>query len=192
MIGRIVFVFRKESNDEKYVSVSAVDVCSLPEQGAGKACVTGRLWPRSRPALRSSSQHVHPTEGPHHGELVELGDEEFHAELVHDEATETLTVYLLDAAAVHAVGSKSPEVRINLSHDGTAQQYTLAAKRQLNDLPGESSRYISQDSKLCEKLDHLDGSAQLVVMIRDKQYRGKIEHDHGHHHELSQESILVK
>ena len=71
--------------------------------------------------------HVHPTEGPHHGDLVELGNEEFHAEIVHDEQTEMLTVYLLGTSAVHAVGSKALELKINLSHDGVAEQFTLGS-----------------------------------------------------------------
>ena len=27
--------------------------------------------------------HAHPTEGPHGGDLIELGNEEYHAELIH-------------------------------------------------------------------------------------------------------------
>ncbi|MCE2751496.1 MAG: hypothetical protein LW720_06355 [Pirellula sp.] len=36
--------------------------------------------------------HAHPSEGPHHGSLVELGKEEFHAELVHD--SKSVTIYI--------------------------------------------------------------------------------------------------
>ena len=32
-------------------------------------------------------EHDHPSEGPHHGSLIELGKEAYHAELVHDEKT---------------------------------------------------------------------------------------------------------
>ena len=45
--------------------------------------------------------HAHPSEGPHHGTLVELGNEEFHAEVVHDD--KSVTVYVLDAGATKAV-----------------------------------------------------------------------------------------
>ncbi len=41
--------------------------------------------------------HSHPTEGPHHGTLIELGKEEYHAELVHDD--KMVTIYILDSAA---------------------------------------------------------------------------------------------
>ena len=47
--------------------------------------------------------HAHPTEGPHHGSLIELGKEDYHAEFVHDDTTDTVTIYILDAAAAKAV-----------------------------------------------------------------------------------------
>ena len=40
--------------------------------------------------------HAHPAHGPHDGHLIELGEEEYHAELTHDDATKSVTVYLLD------------------------------------------------------------------------------------------------
>ena len=51
--------------------------------------------------------HSHPTEGPHHGSLIELGDEEYHGELVHDDKAGTVTIYLLDSSAREAVAVKS-------------------------------------------------------------------------------------
>ena len=42
--------------------------------------------------------HAHPSEGPHHGSLIELGNEDYHGELVHDHATGSVTIYLLDSA----------------------------------------------------------------------------------------------
>ena len=39
--------------------------------------------------------HAHPSEGPHHGALIELGKEDYHAEIVHDEKTDTVTIYIL-------------------------------------------------------------------------------------------------
>ena len=53
--------------------------------------------PDNPPPLPNSHAE-HPTEGPHHGDLIELGDEAFHAELVHDES-DTVTIYILDSSA---------------------------------------------------------------------------------------------
>ena len=124
--------------------------------------------------------HDHPTEGPHHGALIELGNEAFHAELIHDEAARAVTIYLLDSAAKEAVAIDSTEILINLSHDGSAEQFVLAASSQLGDVPGKSSRFVSTEEELAEDLDLEDVKAQLVVTINGKQYRGAIHHDHDH------------
>ena len=38
--------------------------------------------------------HGHASEGPHHGHLIELGEEEYHAELTHDDATGKVRLFL--------------------------------------------------------------------------------------------------
>ncbi len=65
--------------------------------------------------------HDHPAEGPHHGSLIELGNEEYHAELVHD--AENVTVYILDSSASTATPIEAPELTINLMHDGKPAQF---------------------------------------------------------------------
>lgn len=126
-------------------------------------------------------EHAHPTEGPHHGDLVELGNEEYHAELVHDEKAGTVTIYILDAHAETAVPIDAMELTINLKHDGKAEQFKLAASPDASDPQGKSSRFTSSDAELGEDLEHEGAEPQLVVTISGKQYRGKIEHgDHGH------------
>lgn len=132
--------------------------------------------------------HDHPSEGPHHGGLIELGNEEYHAELVHDDAAGTVTIYLLDSSAKNAVPIDEADLLINLSHDGNAEQFKLAAAPDVSDPPGLSSRFTSTDAELAEDLDHEGAEAQLVVTISGKQFRGKIAHDHdeadheGHDH----------
>ena len=177
--------------------VSLLFVCCIACVGCGQSFRDGEASGHDHGPTGlqvSAPQHVHPTEGPHHGDLVELGDEEFHAELIHDHATETLTVYLLDSTAMNPVGCRAPKLKINLSHDGKAEQFSLAAEPQPTDAPGESSRYVSRDRELCEELEHAHVSAQLVIAIGGKQFRGKINHAHddGHHHEVSQKSVSVK
>lgn len=124
--------------------------------------------------------HAHPTEGPHGGGLIELGNEEYHAEIVHDEATHAVTVYLLDSAAKKLVPIYATEILVNLSHDGKAEQFPLKATPQSSDPTGKSSRFASTDEELADDLDHEDIKAQLAVEIGGKQYRGEIHHDHDH------------
>ena len=54
------------------------------------------------PEAESHAEHAHPSEGPHQGDLVELGNEEFHAEVVHGEGG-SVSVYILDSGAKAAV-----------------------------------------------------------------------------------------
>jgi len=139
---------------------------------------------QNAPAANSSStaadEHDHPTEGPHQGSLIELGNEEYHAELVHDDAAGTVTIYLLDSAATVAVPVDAKQLQINLSHDGEAEQFELLATPEAGDPPGKASKFVSSDAELAEELDHEGVQAQLVVSIAGKQYRGAIEHDHDH------------
>lgn len=124
--------------------------------------------------------HAHPSEGPHHGDLVELGDEEFHGEVVHDDEAKTLTVYILDSAATEQVAIEAAELTINISHDGNPEQFTLAAVPEENDDNGKSSRFVSSEQELMKHLDNHDTKAQLVVKIEGKSYRGDIHHSHDH------------
>ncbi|WP_298859626.1 hypothetical protein [uncultured Gimesia sp.] len=127
--------------------------------------------------------HDHPSEGPHHGSLIELGKEAYHAELVHDEKSGSVTIYILDSGATKNVPVKAESVLINAKHDGKGQQFTLTAAREANDPEGQSSRFSTQDKALGELLEEHDTDARLVLEIEGKSYSGKIPaHDHDHKH----------
>ena len=129
------------------------------------------------------SEHAHPSEGPHHGSLIELGNEEYHAELVHDEQTATVTIYILDSSAMKAVPIDAKELTINLKHDGQPEQFKLTAAPDEEDPQGKSSRFISNDRELGEDLDAEGADARMVVKIGGKSYTGELAHEHeGHDH----------
>jgi hypothetical protein len=127
------------------------------------------------------AEHAHPSEGPHHGDLVELGNEEFHAEVVHGDGG-SVSVYILDSAAKVTVPIDAAELTINITHDGNAMQFKLPADRDAADPEGKSSRFTLKDEELAKDLDSHDAAARLVVMINGKSYSGKIAHDHGADH----------
>ncbi|TWT64355.1 hypothetical protein [Rubinisphaera italica] len=124
--------------------------------------------------------HAHPSEGPHHGDLIELGNEEYHAEILHDEDAGTITIYVLNGAATEQVSIDATEVTINAKHDGKPEQFTLAASPDTNDPQGKSSRFISNDAELAHRLDEEGAEPKLVLSINGKSYRGTISHDHDH------------
>ena len=125
--------------------------------------------------------HVHPSEGPHHGDLVELGNEEYHAEVVHGEGG-AVTVYILDGTAKNAVPIDATEVALNVTHEGKPEQVRLPAAPEPSDGPGKSSKFSVVNTELVSHLDNEKSSAKLVLTIAGKQYTGKVEHHHGHDH----------
>jgi hypothetical protein len=124
----------------------------------------------------------HAEEGPHHGHLIELGEEEYHAELTHDDATKTITVYLLDTQGKAPVTISDSEIALNLVADGQPTQVKLAAAPQEGDAAGQSSRFSITDEKVLETLEAPKTTGRLNVTINGKTYSGTIEHhEHGEH-----------
>jgi hypothetical protein len=132
------------------------------------------------PPLPPEAEDVHPTEGPHHGSLIELGGEEYHGELVHDETGGTVTVYVLDGSAKKVVPIDSPAVTINVKHAGGASQFQLAAQADETDPEGRSSRFVTDDAELGKLLDAEGAEARLTLKIEGKSYSGAIAHEHDH------------
>lgn len=158
--------------------------CSnAPESGPEASSADKAARPQSSAAAGANS-HAHPVTGPHGGPLIELGKEDYHAELIHDEEAQTVTVYLLDSSARKPVAISAETIRINLKHGGKAEQFLLRPVAHDEDEPGHASRFTSTDEELCADLDHESVEARLVVEINGRSFSGRIRHDHGHdHHE---------
>jgi len=125
---------------------------------------------------------AHPTEGPHQGHLIELGREEYHAELTHDDDMKKVSVYLLDKAATTAVTSADAELALNLVVDGKPLQAKLGADPQEGDVEGQASRYSIVDEAVLEALEAPKVTGRLSVNIAGKSFSGKVEpHEHGDH-----------
>lgn len=129
--------------------------------------------------------HAHPTEGPHGGHLIELGNEEYHAELLHDESTHTVTIHLLDGPAKQAVAVPLEEVTLQLFRDGKFVKYALKAVPGQGGAAGTASQFEIADEALCDALCHEEEiNGRLQVTIDGKPYTGTIEHSshEGHDH----------
>lgn len=130
--------------------------------------------------------HAHPTEGPHGGHLIELGNEEYHAELLHDENTHTVTIHLLDGPAKQTVAVPLTEIALQLFQDGQFVKYTLKPVSAPGDPAGAASQFELVDEVLCDALCHEDETrGRLQITIDGKPYAGTIEHTshEGHDHE---------
>ncbi|MFK8115454.1 MAG: hypothetical protein AB8B91_24875 [Rubripirellula sp.] len=121
--------------------------------------------------------HAHPEHGPHGGDLVELGKEDFHAELVHSD--DGIALFVLDGGATKQVPIESEKLVMSLKHDGQVASFDLVAKPDAEDPDGKSSRFVSADSKLDDWLD-AGAEGAVVIQIQGKQYTGAVAHDHDH------------
>lgn len=127
----------------------------------------------------------HHHEAPHGGHLVELGKEEYHAEIVFDADSKTITVYLLgsDTEKPQTIPIEGADLTLNLVIDGTPHQLTPAAQPQEDDPEGESSRFVLADNPtVTEQIaseEDLEGTVR--VTIGGKPYSGPIGHDHHDH-----------
>jgi hypothetical protein len=149
--------------------------------GAYWICMAGcSTKPAAQPSQPAADHaHVH---GPHDGELIELGDEEYHAELVHDPQANTVTVYLLDKDAAGAATTTEPEITITITLAGAATPFKLAAKPLESEPAGQSSRFVSTDPNLGLALDNEAAKRELTAKIGPKSHTAQFEHFEEHHH----------
>lgn len=146
---------------------------------SGKSDSNSRMDSTSSAAVNSHDSHDHATKGPHSGTLIELGNEKYHAELLHDK--ESVIIYILDGSATKANPIDTTEVVINLVHDGKPSQFQLTASPDSEDPVGKSSRFILKNARFIEELEHAESGAKLNVLIDGKSYRGDIHHNHKDH-----------
>lgn len=142
--------------------------CSLVALAAF-AAFTGCGKPAA-PTPPAAAPHAHAETGPHQGQILELGEEEFHAELVHDDATHTITVYVLDSAAKNAVPIDAKELPLNIVVAGAPKQFALPAAPLAGEAAGKSSCFKLTDQALCEALDDPKTTGRLNLTIGDKPY----------------------
>ena len=127
-----------------------------------------------------NEKQSHPSKGPHGGDLIELGDEEYHAEFLHDEKNDTVTIYILDSSAKKQVPIDAKEVVINLKFDGKPKSFSLPAVPDKDDPQGKSSRFQLKDKTLAQGLDAKGAEPKLSLKINGTPYTKEIKHDHEH------------
>lgn len=128
-------------------------------------------------------EHAHDTHGPHEGELIELGGGKYHAEVVHDDATHLVTIYLLGEDTKTAAPVAEESLVVSALVDGKSHQFALPAKPLEGESDGKSSRFELADEALTTALDDAKSKARLSVTIDGRPYSGSIEaHDHAHEH----------
>jgi hypothetical protein len=130
-----------------------------------------------------AAEPAHPDKGPRGGALVELGQEEYHAEVLLEEKLGRLTLYILDGAAKANVPIEAREVLVNLKHAGKPQQFKLPAVALKDDPPGQSSRFELVSQPLAHALHHKGHQARVALKIQGKSYSGRLSLNHDRHHD---------
>lgn len=121
--------------------------------------------------------HSHADTGPNGGHIIELGEEEYHAEWVHDDESGKLTVFILDKDVKQPVPIPAGTISIVKKIGDDAQVYELAAVDPQGD-PAKASKFEITDKPLIEALKTAGEGveATLNIKIDDKPYSAKIEH----------------
>jgi hypothetical protein len=172
------------------ISLAALSLCVWIS-----GCGNGADQPAARPSASTGheghdhgaeAEHAHPTEGPHGGHLIELGDEQFHAELLHDEATHTVTVHILDASGKKPVAIEQDALSLQIFQDGKFVNYVLKPAGEPG--AGGASQFAITSEPLTDLLLHEENvQGRLRATIDGNEYTGIVEHaahDHaGHDHD---------
>ena len=114
--------------------------------------------------------HMHPTEGPHQGMLLEIGKGDYHAELVHDDARNLVGIYLLDERAMKPVLVTEAQLPLNLMVDGKPTQFHLLATPLEGEPLGHSSHFELVDANLSAALHQLDNRSRFNVTIQGRPF----------------------
>ena len=122
-------------------------------------------------------EHDHGHEGPHGGHLIELGKKhEYHAELVENTDSQTVSVYILDDL-FEEVTIEAESITLLLNVDNSITNFELVAATR-----GHSSRFDGRDKESYRILNqHGHVKAKLRVMINGKPFVGRLTHKHHVH-----------
>jgi len=131
----------------------------------------------------TETAHHHHEHGPHNGHLIELGEEEYHGEIVYEGAAKRISVYILGSDPHKANPIAQKEVTLNLMLGGKPVQFQAAAAPQSGDPEGQASKF---ELPITEEIAaHIHGleeiKGRLAVTIGEKQYSGDLAHDHDDH-----------
>jgi altronate dehydratase len=133
------------------------------------------------PKAGDAHDHDHVHHGPHNGHLMEIGEEEYHAEWTNDESGK-VTFYILDAAAKKEVPIAAEEIVIDVKiGENAPKTYKLTA---VNPMDGKASAFEIVDKQFEALFDQLKSSGLVLTLhvnINGKQFDQRVqEHDHGH------------
>jgi hypothetical protein len=118
--------------------------------------------------------HGHGSAGPHGGQIIELGEEEFHAEFLHDDSRQKVGVHMLDSSAAKPAPIDATSIVINCMVGGKPAQFTLNSVAQEGETAGTASYFELVSKELSDALDAEGANPRLNVTISGKPYVGEV------------------
>lgn len=155
-----------------------------PAAGKSKAAVQAQ-------ASHNHAGHDHGSKGPNKGDLLEIGRGEYHGELVVDEESNQIVVYLLDGSLKSYVAIDAPFVTVNFKNGTQPAQVKLLPVPQDADVKGASSRFGLISPELLDALHDSKADVKLTLRIGKKSYVSKLTHSHETIHTGQKPSTLV-
>jgi hypothetical protein len=156
-----------------------------PSSSGGSGTTDGHEHEHEHGHQGHDHAHDHAHHGPHGGDIMVIGDEEYHAEWTHENGT--VTFYILDSDAKKEVPIPAEKITVDVKiNDGEPTTYELLAVNPSGD-EMKSAQFEIVDTNLEGALEALSKGvvATLHVEIDGKSFNQKIEkeaHDHAHDH----------
>ena len=154
--------------------------CDAPAPTGGSGGMRGFDEKKDNVANPKAHEHEHE-HGPHNGHIVELGGDDFHAEVTMDDKR-TLTIYLLKSDLKTPLLSSAKSIRLNAKDGDKPKQIECMAAPQDGEKEGASRFQAAADALPASFEDLEDVSGQVAVTIADKEYSGTLESEHDHTH----------
>ena len=160
------------------LAAAALFACGCPAKEEFREFGEGDDVTNVTPVPEHSHEH-----GPHGGHIIELGEEEYHAEVTVDESRK-LTIYLLGPDAATAAPIAAASIVFEMGDLDAPTVLTLNAAPLEGEPEGQSSRFEAAADALPESvhdIEELHGA--VVVDVAGQSYVGALSHDHGDAHE---------
>lgn len=132
---------------------------------------------KTREVAHSRKHDVH---GPNNGDLMEIGRGEYHAELVVDEESNQVAIYLLDSTLKSYISIDAAYLVVNFKVGSKPVQVKLLPVPQDADAKNLSSRFSLISPELFAALHDSKSDAKLSLRIGKKSYVSKLAHNHDH------------
>lgn len=126
-------------------------------------------------------EHAH---GPNGGHLLEVGEEQYHVEVVFDGDKRTLTAFILGPDAKTAFPIAAESIDFDMEVGDKEHEIPLAAKPLEGEKDGKSSRFVAEGKAIPESIKkESDLNGHFHLDIGENHFHVDLKHDgHGHEH----------